>query len=125
MAELASDSERAGWDGLLIEDYIVYQGQSGTATFDPWVTMAAMAMSTSRIMLGTTVTPVPRRRPWKLASEAVTLDHLSGAARRSGAHRVRRSRRPAAAELADVSVQGARRPDGRAPRYAIPAFHYS
>jgi alkanesulfonate monooxygenase SsuD/methylene tetrahydromethanopterin reductase-like flavin-dependent oxidoreductase (luciferase family) len=37
-----------------------------------------MAMAATRIRLGTTVTPVPRRRPWKLASEALTLDHLSG-----------------------------------------------
>lgn len=25
------------------EDYIVYQGQAGLATYDPWVTMAATA----------------------------------------------------------------------------------
>jgi hypothetical protein len=37
-----------------------------------------MAVATSRIRLGTLVTPLPRRRPWKLASEAVTVDHLSG-----------------------------------------------
>jgi alkanesulfonate monooxygenase SsuD/methylene tetrahydromethanopterin reductase-like flavin-dependent oxidoreductase (luciferase family) len=35
-------------------------------------------MSTSRIRIGTTVTPVARRRPWKLARETVSLDHLSG-----------------------------------------------
>lgn len=39
--------------------------------------MAAMAVATSRVRLGTSVTPLPRRRPWKLASEAVSLDHLS------------------------------------------------
>lgn len=78
MAELAAEAERAGWDGVFLEDYIVYQGQPGTATYDPWVTMAAMAVNTSRVRLGTSVTPLPRRRPWKLASEAVSLDHLSG-----------------------------------------------
>lgn len=36
-----------------------------------------MAMTTKRITLGTLVTPLPRRRPWKLARETVTLDHLS------------------------------------------------
>lgn len=45
---------------------------------DPWVALAAVAMRTSRIRIGTTVTPLPRRRPWKLAREATTLDHLSG-----------------------------------------------
>jgi alkanesulfonate monooxygenase SsuD/methylene tetrahydromethanopterin reductase-like flavin-dependent oxidoreductase (luciferase family) len=77
MAELAAEAEQAGWDGIFLEDYIVYQGQAGMATYDPWVTMAAMATATSRVRLGTAVTPLPRRRPWKLASEAVALDHLS------------------------------------------------
>jgi hypothetical protein len=36
-----------------------------------------MAMATSRIRIGTTVTPLPRRRPWKVAAEAVALDYLS------------------------------------------------
>jgi hypothetical protein len=36
-----------------------------------------MAMKTEKLRLGTTVTPVPRRRPWKLARETATLDHLS------------------------------------------------
>ena len=45
---------------------------------DPWVALAAIAMSTRRIRLGTMVTPLPRRRPWKLAREAVSIDHLSG-----------------------------------------------
>jgi alkanesulfonate monooxygenase SsuD/methylene tetrahydromethanopterin reductase-like flavin-dependent oxidoreductase (luciferase family) len=36
-----------------------------------------MAMRTERVRLGTMVTPVSRRRPWKLAQELVTLDHLS------------------------------------------------
>ena len=37
-----------------------------------------MACATSRVRFGTTVTPLPRRRPWKVAAEAVALDHLSG-----------------------------------------------
>src|SRR6266540_3416338 len=77
MAKLAAQAETAGWDGILLEDYLVYQGQLGTPTYDPWVVLAAMAMATTRVRLGTLVTPVPRRRPWKLASEAVALDYLS------------------------------------------------
>jgi hypothetical protein len=34
-------------------------------------------MTTSHIRLGTMVVPAPLRRPWKLASETVALDHLS------------------------------------------------
>lgn len=44
---------------------------------DPWVALSAMAMTTQSIRLGTALTPLARRRPWKLARETVTLDHLS------------------------------------------------
>ncbi|MBN2304757.1 MAG: LLM class flavin-dependent oxidoreductase, partial [Anaerolineae bacterium] len=47
-------------------------------TVDPWIALAAIAMSTGRIKIGTTVTPLPRRRPWKVARETVSLDRLSG-----------------------------------------------
>ena len=36
-----------------------------------------MALRTTRVRLGTMVTALPRRRPWKVARETVTLDHLS------------------------------------------------
>jgi len=77
LAELAALAEKAGWDGVFLEDYLVYQNQTGLPTYDPWVCLAAMAMCTSRIRLGTTVTPVSRRRVQKLAAECVALDHLS------------------------------------------------
>lgn len=78
MADLAELAEQSGWDGVFLEDYIVYQNRTGTPTYDPWITLAAMATRTQRIRLGTTVTPLPRRRVAKLAAEAVTMDHLSG-----------------------------------------------
>jgi alkanesulfonate monooxygenase SsuD/methylene tetrahydromethanopterin reductase-like flavin-dependent oxidoreductase (luciferase family) len=40
--------------------------------------MAAMAMRTQRVRIGAVLTPPARRRPWKLARETVSLDHLSG-----------------------------------------------
>ena len=77
LGELAALAEAAGWDGIFLEDYIVWQGEHEAPTYDPWVCMAAMAVRTRHIRLGTMVTPLPRRRPWKLARETVTLDHLS------------------------------------------------
>jgi len=82
LAEFARLAEEAGWDGIFLEDYIVYQNDTyrsvpGAPTYDPWVALAAMAMRTERIRLGTAVTPLSRRRPWKLARETVSLDHLS------------------------------------------------
>jgi hypothetical protein len=68
-AELGYEAEEAGWDGVFVPD-----GVPGT---DPWVVLAAIAMRTERVRIGTMLTPVSRRRPWKLASETATLDHLS------------------------------------------------
>jgi alkanesulfonate monooxygenase SsuD/methylene tetrahydromethanopterin reductase-like flavin-dependent oxidoreductase (luciferase family) len=36
-----------------------------------------MALRTRRLRIGPMVTPLARRRPWKLARETVSLDHLS------------------------------------------------
>jgi alkanesulfonate monooxygenase SsuD/methylene tetrahydromethanopterin reductase-like flavin-dependent oxidoreductase (luciferase family) len=36
-----------------------------------------MAAATSKIRIGPLITPLARRRPWKLARETVSLDHLS------------------------------------------------
>ena len=48
------------------------------ALADPWITLAAVAMRTERLVIGPLVTPLPRRRPHQLARETVTLDRLSG-----------------------------------------------
>ncbi len=77
MAELAHEAEGAGWDGFFIWDHIGGDSEKALPMADPWVELAAMAMVTSRIKLGTIVTPLPRRHPWKLARECLTLDHLS------------------------------------------------
>ncbi len=75
VAELARDVEEAGWDGAFYWDGIAIGEMD---TYDPWVVMAAMAMRTERVRLGAMLTPPARRRPWKLARETMTLDHLSG-----------------------------------------------
>jgi alkanesulfonate monooxygenase SsuD/methylene tetrahydromethanopterin reductase-like flavin-dependent oxidoreductase (luciferase family) len=74
MAQLAHEAEEAGWDGFFIWDHI---GGWPVPTVDPWVTLSAMAMTTSRIRLGPMVTPLPRRRPSKLARETASLDQVS------------------------------------------------
>jgi alkanesulfonate monooxygenase SsuD/methylene tetrahydromethanopterin reductase-like flavin-dependent oxidoreductase (luciferase family) len=76
LAELAADSETAGFDGFFLWDHIVYSAPT-RAVLDPWVAMAAIAMTTEQILTGPMVTPLSRRRPHKLAREAVTLDLLS------------------------------------------------
>jgi alkanesulfonate monooxygenase SsuD/methylene tetrahydromethanopterin reductase-like flavin-dependent oxidoreductase (luciferase family) len=76
VADLACEAEEAGWDGVFYWDGI-HVGE-GWEIYDPWVVMAAMAMRTERVRIGAVLTPPARRRPWKLARETVTLDHLSG-----------------------------------------------
>ncbi len=77
---MAREAEGAGWAGVFIPDCISIETPENPATpwFDPWVLLSAMAVQTSRIRLGTMLTAVPRRRPWKLARETTTIDHLSG-----------------------------------------------
>ncbi|GLI28479.1 luciferase-like protein [Agromyces rhizosphaerae] len=67
--ELAPLIEQHGWDGMF-----VWEGIWAT---DPWSVLAAAAMRTERICLGTMLTPLPRRRPWELASQTATVDALS------------------------------------------------
>lgn len=67
--EFARLAEEAGWDG-----FFVWEPVWG---IDAWVTLGAAALATGRIRLGTMITPLSRMRPWKLASETVTVDHLS------------------------------------------------
>lgn len=73
LAELAHEAEETGWDGAFIWDHIRHPSTAA----DPWIALTAMAMRTKRIKLGPIVTPVARRRPWKLARETVSLDHLT------------------------------------------------
>src|SRR5437762_11204110 len=63
-------AERSGWDGVF-----VWEAAYGV---DAWSLLAAMAARTERIRLGTLLTPLPWRRPWKVASQAATVDQLSG-----------------------------------------------
>src|SRR5258708_32831758 len=76
LAELAHEAEEAGWDGFFIWDHIG-AGPEWAPIADPWIALAAMAMVTQRIKFGPMVTPLPRRRPWKVAREPFTLDYLS------------------------------------------------
>jgi alkanesulfonate monooxygenase SsuD/methylene tetrahydromethanopterin reductase-like flavin-dependent oxidoreductase (luciferase family) len=69
-ADFAREAEAAGWDG-----FFVWEPVWGV---DAWVCLTAAAMVTSRIRLGTMITPISRMRPWELAGKTATLDQLSG-----------------------------------------------
>lgn len=75
LLEIAQAADAAGWDGFFTWDAISI---GETAVWDPWALLAAVAARTEHIRLGALVFAPARRRPWKLAREAVTVDHLSG-----------------------------------------------
>lgn len=77
LAQLAVEAEDSGWDGFFIFDHILYSNNERVPLVDPWVALAAIAMNTKRMRIGPLVTPLARRRPWKLARETVSVDHLS------------------------------------------------
>jgi alkanesulfonate monooxygenase SsuD/methylene tetrahydromethanopterin reductase-like flavin-dependent oxidoreductase (luciferase family) len=72
---LAREAEAAGWDAFFLWDHLL--AWNGNVVADPWTLLAAVAVSTERVRLGTMVTPLPRRRPWQVVRQIVTLDHLS------------------------------------------------
>ena len=67
--EQAVLAEEAGWDGVF-----VWEAAYGV---DAWGLLSAMAVRTTGLTLGTALTPLPWRRPWKVASQVVTLDQIS------------------------------------------------
>ena len=78
LADLAAEAESAGWNGFFVWDHILGDPLWREPMVDPWIALAAVATATKEIRLGALVTAVPRRRPWHLARETTTLDHLSG-----------------------------------------------
>jgi alkanesulfonate monooxygenase SsuD/methylene tetrahydromethanopterin reductase-like flavin-dependent oxidoreductase (luciferase family) len=77
LVELAVAAERHGWDGVFLWDHLLHRDPTWP-TADPTVTVAAMAAVTRSVRLAVLMVALPRRRPWKVAKEFATLDHVSG-----------------------------------------------
>ena len=75
LVELARRAEAAAWDGVFLWDHVV---AGGLPIVDTWTALGAIAATTSRITIGPTVTPLPRRRPQIVARQASTVSRLSG-----------------------------------------------
>jgi F420-dependent oxidoreductase-like protein len=76
---LALAAEEHGLEALFRSDHY----ESGDShpvkgSLDAWATLAGLAMITSKLRLGTLVSPATFRHPSVLARNAVTVDHLSG-----------------------------------------------
>jgi alkanesulfonate monooxygenase SsuD/methylene tetrahydromethanopterin reductase-like flavin-dependent oxidoreductase (luciferase family) len=77
VTRLAGEAEEAGWHGVFVWDHVRWRAPVRQVA-DPWITLAAIATATERVRLGPMITPLPRRRPAKVARETATLDRLSG-----------------------------------------------
>src|SRR6478752_2999170 len=76
----AQAAERLGFDGFFRSDHIM-RGSEGDALpgpTDAWLTLGALARETSRIRLGTLVTPATFRMPGMLAIQVAQVDAMSG-----------------------------------------------
>ena len=76
--EAAVAAEEQGLDGVFLWDHVLRPPADPAEILDPWVVIGAMATATEGVRLGPMVTPLTRRRPIKLAREAITADRLSG-----------------------------------------------
>lgn len=77
LVEITVAAEEAGLDGVFLWDHVYRPDTDPREILDPWVIFGAQALATERVRIGPMVTPLTRRRPIKLAREAITVDHLS------------------------------------------------
>jgi alkanesulfonate monooxygenase SsuD/methylene tetrahydromethanopterin reductase-like flavin-dependent oxidoreductase (luciferase family) len=75
LAQLAEDG---GFDALMRSDHYLSMTDPKRGALDAWGTICALATQTSRIRLGTLVSPVTFRPAAVLAKLVLTADHISG-----------------------------------------------
>ena len=79
LRRLAQASEQLGFDAFFRSDHYLNMGGSGLpGPTDAWITLAGLALETTRIRLGTLVSPVTFRWPGPLAVSVAQVDQMSG-----------------------------------------------
>src|SRR2546422_3191356 len=72
-------AEQAGFESFFRSDhYQSFPGPAGERTTDAWAVLAGLARETSRITLGTLVSPITFRYFGQLAKIVTTVDEMSG-----------------------------------------------
>ena len=67
-----------GIESLWVADHLANPYVRAQPWFDGWSCLAGMAQATSRVRIGTLVSPLTFHNPARLVKAAVTLDHVSG-----------------------------------------------
>ena len=74
---IARTAEDAGFEAIFRSDhYTSFPGESGLRTTDAWATLAGLARETSRIRIGTLVSPMTFRVPGSFAKVVQTVDEM-------------------------------------------------
>jgi alkanesulfonate monooxygenase SsuD/methylene tetrahydromethanopterin reductase-like flavin-dependent oxidoreductase (luciferase family) len=72
-------AEESGWDSAWVFDHFwSLRPTNDGETLDGWTLLAALAVQTERLRMGTLVTGITHRYPAVLFKQAVTVDHISG-----------------------------------------------
>jgi alkanesulfonate monooxygenase SsuD/methylene tetrahydromethanopterin reductase-like flavin-dependent oxidoreductase (luciferase family) len=72
-------AERSGFEGIWVFDHFTaLYGDPDGPCLEAWTLLSALAAHTTKIRLGTLVTGITYRHPSILATEVVTVDHVSG-----------------------------------------------
>ncbi len=74
----AEEFERLGFHSVWFNDHLYGIPMPSIPIMEAWTTLSAVAAVTSRVELGTLVSPVGFRNPALLAKMAATLDQISG-----------------------------------------------
>jgi F420-dependent oxidoreductase-like protein len=76
---VAQHAESAGFEALFRSDhYESFPGPVDNPTTDAWAVIAGLARETTRIHLGTLVSPITFRPPGNIAKVVATVDEMSG-----------------------------------------------
>jgi len=79
LLRIAKATEDLGFDAFFRSDHYLAMGSDGLpGPSDAWLTLAALARDTSRIRLGTLVSPATFRLPGPLAISVAQVDQMSG-----------------------------------------------
>jgi alkanesulfonate monooxygenase SsuD/methylene tetrahydromethanopterin reductase-like flavin-dependent oxidoreductase (luciferase family) len=76
LARAAVQAEKSGWKGFFLWDHLV-EWNKPVPVYETFTSLAAIAAATNRIRIGTSISPLPKYKPWIIARKTAALDHLS------------------------------------------------